>query len=143
MLKLTFSAEEILHSEIETELDSAIAMRDPVKAVERVDLYIQKYNIKCIEIDDYLKQTPDSCDIPYRRTPAFLIYGTYHRIKACARERAQFLDPNLSVNKFEIWNSEKSGPLCQKLKKKIYRKANLPELPHNPGCNCVLSPIFD
>lgn len=142
MQKLTFIAEGVLDSEIEAELDNAIAMNDPSKAVDRIGLYIQKHNIKCIEVDNYLKQTPANSDIPYRRTPAFLIYGTYYRIKACARERIQFLNPNLCINKFEIWNIEKSGASCQKFKNKKYNKANLPELPHGPGCNCVLSPVF-
>jgi thioredoxin-related protein len=143
MKSLHFKLSGITNKEFKRLLDNAIALNDPNTAVSLVGEYIREYKVTCSEVEEYLNKSEQLHGTAFQQTPAFLIYGTHFRIKSCSRERKQLLDPDFQVNKFKIWNSDRCCSYCQKLAKVVYTKANLPELPHHAGCECMLEPIFE
>lgn len=56
MLKLHFSAEGLSSQEIEVELDKIIEINNPDHAVKCVEQLVQKYNVRCAEIESYIRK---------------------------------------------------------------------------------------
>lgn len=197
-MSLNFSTTGISKREFKTHLDKAITLNNPHAATLSIERLVREHNIKCAEIDAYIKdyrplflatfakeiqdsaglvgtkgrekeQTLhslklkavqsldvhpvnfthnlfplDESESPDAWTIAHLIFGTYFRIKAAAREHKQFLSPHLiNVKGFKLFDSERCCPSCQRAAKQLYQKNNFPDLPFHIGCGCWLAPIFD
>ncbi len=56
MQQLTFSLEGMIVQEFEQNLDTVSSLDDPHKATQIIAYLVQKHNIKCIEIDEYIKK---------------------------------------------------------------------------------------